>query len=102
MLRGVRCVDCGYPAVGRRPRCPACHGSLVTVEFKPEGTVWASTVVRVPVPGREPPYGLAYVDVDDGPRVLAGTPGDAALQVGSRVALSEVDGVISAVPTAGR
>ena len=39
--------------------------------FGPSGTVWSSTVVRVPVPGRTPPYGLAYVDLDNGPRVLA-------------------------------
>ncbi len=28
-------------------------------------------MVRVAVPGRTPPYGLAYVDLDDGPRILA-------------------------------
>ena len=28
-------------------------------------------MVRVPVPGREPPYAVAYVDLDDGPRLLA-------------------------------
>lgn len=39
--------------------------------YGPLGTVWSSTVVRVPLPDREPPYALAYVDLQDGPRVLA-------------------------------
>lgn len=33
--------------------------------------MFAATVLRVPVPGREPPYALAYIDLDDGPRILA-------------------------------
>jgi uncharacterized OB-fold protein len=37
--------------------------------------VWSATVVRVPVPGRTPPYVLAYVDLDEGPRVLAHVAG---------------------------
>ncbi|HEX8754087.1 MAG TPA: OB-fold domain-containing protein, partial [Solirubrobacterales bacterium] len=53
----------------------------------PLGTVWAATVVRIPVPGREPPYGLAYVDLEDGPRVLAHAPGEEPLAVGSAVRL---------------
>jgi uncharacterized OB-fold protein len=50
--------------------------------------------VRVPVPGRTPPYGLAYVDLDDGPRLLAHVhqPDDdgadtARLAPGTRVSL---------------
>jgi len=35
------------------------------------GTVFSATVVRVAVPGRTPPYALAYVDLDDGPRILS-------------------------------
>jgi hypothetical protein len=33
--------------------------------------VWSDTTVYVPVPGRTPPYRIAYVDLDDGPRVVA-------------------------------
>lgn len=39
--------------------------------FGPAGTVWAATTQHIAVPGREPPVTLAYVDLDDGPRVLA-------------------------------
>jgi uncharacterized OB-fold protein len=57
--------------------------------FGPGGTVFSATVLRVPVPGRTPPYGLAYVDVDDGPRLLAHVRGhdDAALAPNDRVVL---------------
>ena len=74
------------------PRCPLCGGRPEAATFGPAGSVWSSTVVRVAVPGRTPPYGLAYVDLEDGPRVLAHVdPGaDAAerLTPGTRVRLS--------------
>ncbi len=70
-LAGTRCEDCGLPSLWDPPRCASCGGRLRPESFGPDGTVWSSTVVRVPVPGRTPPYALAYVDLDDGPRVLA-------------------------------
>lgn len=57
-------------------------------EFGPFGTVWSATVVRIPVPGRTPPYGLAYVDLDDGPRILAHVAdSERAVPIGARVRL---------------
>lgn len=89
---GVRCTTCGYPVAFLRPACPVCSGPVSEQRFGPNGTVFASTVVRIPVGTRTPPYGLAYVDLDDGPRVLAastaGTDGTtAAVPVGTRVRL---------------
>lgn len=63
--------------------------------FGPSGTVWSSTVVRIPVQDRQPPYVVAYVDIDDGPRVLAGVAAltdMAAPRPGSRVRLVEPTG----------
>jgi len=58
-------------------------------EFGPDGTVWSSTVVRVAVPGRTPPYTLAYLDLDDGPRVLCRVEGCVArVPVGTVLRLS--------------
>lgn len=69
-------------------RCPVCGGTCDLAEFGPGGAVFAATVLRVPVPGRTPPYSLAYVDLDDGPRILAhGNRTDAALQPHDRVQL---------------
>lgn len=87
MVSGVRCTECDLPVAFQRPRCPACRGAVRPAEFGPEGTVWSATVVRIPVPGRTPPYGLAYVDLDDGPRVLAHLGTADAPDVGARVRL---------------
>ncbi len=77
------------------PRCPVCGGdSMSAAAFGPQGTVFSSTVLRIPVPGRTPPFTLAYVDVDDGPRILAHVDdSDEALVPGSRVALSGWNGL---------
>jgi len=62
---------------------------MATTAFGPRGTVFSSTVLRIPVPDRTPPLTLAYVDVDGGPRILAHVDGpDEALAPNSRVALS--------------
>lgn len=50
--------------------------------------MWSATVVRIPVPGREPPYALAYLDLDDGPGVLTHLPGAEAVPVGTRLCLT--------------
>ncbi|MCW2697454.1 MAG: hypothetical protein JWR62_2539 [Modestobacter sp.] len=91
VVAGVRCTECGHPVAFVRPRCPACRGPVEPAEFGPAGTAWSSTVVRIPVPGREPPYALAYLDLDDGPRVLAHLPGDRAVPVGTRLRLTAPD-----------
>ncbi|WP_397518000.1 Zn-ribbon domain-containing OB-fold protein [Rhodococcus oxybenzonivorans] len=69
-LAGWRCSDCRHPLALPAPWCPLCRGGLVAEEFGPHGSVWSSTVLRVPLPGRTPPQALVYVDLDDGPRVL--------------------------------
>ena len=86
---GQRCIRCGDVTVQDCKRCPTCSGEIEPASFGPEGTVWASTTVRIPIPGRTPPYRLAYVDLDEGPRVLAHVPGEdlVPLMVGSRVAV---------------
>lgn len=94
-VAGRRCRSCAEVSAFAWPRCPACRGEVEPASFGPDGTVWSSTVVRIPVPGRTPPYGLAYVDLDDGPRVLAHVLGDAAaahepVPIGSRVRLAGV------------
>lgn len=100
VLLGQRCRECGYAVGQPRPRCPRCRGALADVEMGPGGTVWAATVVHVPVPGLDPPYALAYVDVDEGPRVLAHAPGTQPLAIGSRVVLGAADerGNLTVVP----
>jgi uncharacterized OB-fold protein len=86
---GARCSACAYPVAEPLERCPVCRSACVAAQFGPAGTVFAATVLRVPVPGRTPPYALAYVDLDDGPRVLAHVARtDVALDPGTSVWLT--------------
>ena len=55
--------------------------------FPGRGTVWAATLIHIRVGDLDPPYALAYVDLDAGPRVLARQRRPSALPVGSRVRL---------------
>jgi uncharacterized OB-fold protein len=47
--------------------------------------VWAATVVRIPIGQWRAPFGLAYVDLDEGPRVLAHLVTPEAVAPGTRV-----------------
>ena len=88
-IRGARCRACGYPTAPPAPWCPACH-QLDTIDaaFGPGGAVWSSTVVHIPVGRWKPPYAIAYVDLDDGPRVLAHLQHPVVLPPGTRVRVS--------------
>jgi len=88
-ISGARCTACAYPVAEVLVRCPVCGGECEPAQFGPAATVFAATVLRVPVPGRAPPYALAYVDLDDGPRVLAHVDRtDSALVPGTSVWLA--------------
>ena len=102
-VAGARCSSCGHPSLWVSPRCQVCGGLPGPATFGPAGSVWSSTVVRVPVPGRTPPYALAYVDLDDGPRVLAHVAGTTErLAPGTRVRVrgttDDGDVLVEAVP----
>lgn len=86
-VAGWRCSACRYPVALPGPWCPRCRAELVAEEFGPGGVVWSATVLRVPLPDRRPPTALAYVDLDDGPRVLAhvGGSSERRLSAGTRV-----------------
>jgi len=72
LLLGGRCRSCGLASTFVPPICPCGQaGQVDSCEFGPAGTVFSSTVLHIPVPGRPPPTCLAYVDLDDGPRILA-------------------------------
>lgn len=87
-VAGASCHACELATLSSVSRCPSCGEGLETARFGPGGTVWSSTVVRVPIPGRTPPYAVAYVDLDDGPRLLCHLDSDERPAVGSRVRLA--------------
>lgn len=86
-LVGVRCRACGHPNAAAVPRCARCSGETAEARFGPDGTVWATTTFHVASGTREAPYTLAYVDLDDGPRLLAHVEGGAPVRVAGRVRL---------------
>ncbi len=74
-----RCEDCGNPIWYPRSFCPDC-GTFNTSwsEASGRGTVYAFTVVhRSMVPGyREAtPYVVAYVELEEGPRIMTNVVG---------------------------
>lgn len=89
---GARCTSCRYPTAQRElPWCPVCHAELAAERFAVTGRVWSSTVVAIPVGNRKPPFGLAYLDLDDGPRVLVHLTEASVQPPGSRMRVTGVD-----------
>jgi uncharacterized OB-fold protein len=83
-----RCRTCGHHQFYPRPLCLACESTdLGWVETKGEGEIYSVTTVRVPVADElPPPYLLAIVTLDEGPRLLTNIDGTAAA-IGDRVAV---------------
>ena len=84
-----RCTACGARQFYPRPFCLACEsGSLDWVEVEGFGTIYSLTTVRIPVSDElVPPYLLALVDLDEGPRLLTNIEASTA-EIGDRVTLA--------------
>lgn len=83
-ITGWRCTLCRYPMTQQVTVCMVCRGDVAEDTFASEGEVWASTCLRVRVPGHQPPFAVAYLVLDGGPRILVHTGGDQPLTTGSR------------------
>jgi uncharacterized OB-fold protein len=81
-----RCASCGRYQFYPRPFCISCEGDeLEWVDAAGTGTVYSVTTVRMNVlPGVEPPYDVALVEFDEGPRFL-GRAKTAGMSIGERV-----------------
>jgi hypothetical protein len=81
-----RCLACGHHQFYPRPHCLRCRGA--ELEWRPvrgAGTVYSLTVVRFAVvPELAPPYAVALVELDEGPRLLANLVGRPC-PIGARV-----------------
>lgn len=77
-----------FPARNVCPRCFA-DGQQTSVLLANEGCIYSYTTVHLAPSGRHTPYTLAYVDLDDGVRVLAQIRGvsDTQQLIGRRVCL---------------
>lgn len=81
-----RCTACGSHQFYPRPFCLSCETTtLEWVEASGSGTIYSLTTVRMPVTDElPPPYLLALVDLDEGPRLLTNVEGQSA-RIGDRV-----------------
>jgi uncharacterized protein len=97
-----RCTDCGHHQFYPRPFCLACGSRQVGwAEVRGSGSVYSMTTVRVRVhPQLPPPYVVALVDLDEGPRLLTNVVGECA--IGDRVHVRWVDRDDLVVPVFGR
>ena len=84
---GVRCAACGHVAASPDRRCRRCSAAVDPDHFSPDGVVWAAATVHLAVDHRRPPFILAYVDLDHGPRILTLVEGEIEPDVGTRVSI---------------
>jgi uncharacterized protein len=68
-----QCQKCGEHQFYPRPFCLHCNGTeLKLVNVTGRGTVYALTTVHLKVhPDLEPPYAVAVVELDEGPRFVS-------------------------------
>ena len=70
-LRLQRCTDCDHNYFPPRPFCPKCGSRDVEV-FKAsgKGILYSYVIHHRPVPGFKPPYAIAVVELEEGPRMM--------------------------------
>lgn len=71
-LRLQRCDECRKAYFPPRPFCPACGCRSVSV-FKAsgKGTLYSYVISHRAAPGFTPPYAIAVVALEEGPRMMA-------------------------------
>jgi hypothetical protein len=71
-LRLQRCAACSHVYFPPRPFCPQCAAREVEV-FRASGraTLYSYVIHHRPVPGFEPPYSIAVVQLEEGPRMMS-------------------------------
>lgn len=70
-LRIQRCADCAHAYFPPRPFCPACSSREVAVEAASgRATLHSYVIHHREVPGFEPPYAIAVVELEEGPRMM--------------------------------
>jgi uncharacterized OB-fold protein len=71
-LRLQRCQSCALVYFPPRPFCPACSSRGVEV-FRASGRarLYSYVISHRPAPGFEPPYAIAVVELEEGPRMMS-------------------------------
>jgi uncharacterized protein len=75
-LRMQRCRGCDELYFPPRPACPRCLSDDVTWEtLSGKGTLHTYLINHRAAPGFEPPYAIAVVQLDEGPRMMSNIVG---------------------------
>jgi uncharacterized OB-fold protein len=70
-LRLQRCEACDHAYFPPRPFCPRCAGRKVRwFTASGRGQLYSYVIHHRPVPGFVPPYSIAVVELDEGPRMM--------------------------------
>ena len=70
-LRLQRCAACEHAYFPPRPFCPACGSRDVAVfAASGRGRLYSYTIHHRQVPGFTPPYSIAVVELEEGPRMM--------------------------------
>jgi uncharacterized protein len=70
-LRLQRCDACGKVYFPPRPFCPSCASREVsTFQATGKATLWSYVIHHRKVPGFNPPYAIAVVQLVEGPRMM--------------------------------
>lgn len=101
-LRLQRCDACGKAYFPPRPFCPACASREVSVfAASGRGVLWSYVIHHRNVPGFTPPYAIAVVQLDEGPRLMSNivecpqTPEALRLDMKLEVAFQKMDDEIT-------
>jgi uncharacterized OB-fold protein len=101
-LRLQRCDSCSKVYFPPRPFCPACASRQVSAfAASGRGVLWSYVIHHRPVPGFTPPYAIAVVQLDEGPRLMTNivdcpqTPEALRLDMKLEVAFHKIDDEIT-------
>ena len=70
-LRLQRCTDCEHVYFPPRPFCPKCaHREVEIFCASGRAALYSYVISHRPAPGFEPPYAIAVVQLEEGPRMM--------------------------------
>ncbi len=101
-LRLQRCDACAKAYFPPRPFCPTCASRKVSVfAASGRGVLYSYVIHHRSVPGFTPPYAIAVVQLDEGPRLMTNivdcpqTPEALELDMKVEVAFTKIDDEIT-------
>lgn len=75
-LRLQRCDACAHTYFPPRPFCPKCASRKVSwFKASGKGVLYSYVIHHRPAPGFTPPYSIAVVQLDEGPRMMTNIVG---------------------------